>query len=69
MPPPGGRQDSRLSDPKVQIAIAMLRQGVEAYGGVKLLPHAEFGVQAEAPWSTRSVRDVAVKGVFKLKFW
>lgn len=47
----------------------MVREGVEAYGGVKLAKHVEFGVQAEAPWKARSVRDVAVKGLLKFKFW
>lgn len=63
------RQDPRLKDPRVQIAVEMLRQGIETHAGVKLTPHVEVGVAASAPWSARSTRDVAVKGVFKFKFW
>lgn len=67
------RQDPRLvkklNDPKVQIAIELLRQGAEAHAGVKLSKYVEVGAEAAVPYSSRSLRDVAVKGVFKLKFW
>ena len=56
-------------DARLTAQIALVRQGVEAYGGVKLSQYAEVGVQASAPWSARSTRDVAVKALFKFKFW